>query len=190
MADPGPYFLPAMALGVFLIPVAAARLAFVRRHALILAGIAGLALVPAAWRWGTAALEARAGLERMDSFLHTMWNAVPILRGYVIWDGDMCYRLVQYQRLQGEKPGLVVVRPRLLMDAGARALFRQRQGFDPLGGAPGPSDAEADHPGRIREFAAQIGDGINRSTRDSVIYFLPEEPSLRLLPKGANDGNQ
>ena len=183
VADPGSYFLPALALGVFLVPVAAAALGLVGRRAQPLAALAGLALVPAAWIWGSAALERRTAIEGMETFLHTMWDAVPIQRGYVLWDGDMSYRLLQYQRLQGEKPGLVVVRPRLLMDAGARALFERRQGFDPLGGAAAPPDAEADRPERIREFAARIGEGINRSTADSVILFLPEEPSLRVLPK-------
>jgi hypothetical protein len=118
-----------------------------------------------------------------DRFLRSMWQAVPIRRGWVLWDEDLSYRLVEYQQLGHEKPELVVVRPLLLLDAGARALFARRHGFDPLGGAPPPDDAQADSPGRAREFAERIGDGINRGSPDSVILFLPREPSLRLLPK-------
>jgi len=128
-------------------------------------------------------------LEKVDEFLHTMWRAVPIQRGFVLWDDDQSYRLVQYQCLEHEKPALVVVRPRLLMDAGARQVFARRHGFDPLGGASPPSDGEADSPGRIEGFARQIADGINRSSPDSVILFLPREPSLRLLTKSAAASN-
>ncbi len=112
-----------------------------------------------------------------------MWRAVPIRRGYVIWNDDLCCRLVQFQQLDGEKPGLVVVGPRLLMDEGARALFALRHGLDPLGGASPPADEEADSPPEIERFAQQIAEGINRGTRDSVIVFQPERPALLLLPK-------
>lgn len=185
VSDPASYFLPALALGTFLLPAAAVTLGPVRRFARPLVAVAGLGLGVAAWSWNGVALEQRTLYAEAEKFLHTMWQAVPIQRGYVLWDDDMSYRLVQYQQLEHEKPALVVVRPLLLMDAGTRALFARRHGFDPLGGALPPSDGEADSPERIQEFARQIGDGINRSTPDSVILFLPREPSLRLLPKPA-----
>ena len=185
VSDPSSYFLPALALGVFLVPVAAGTLRPVRRHARPLAALAGLGLAVGAWSWCGVALQQRTVFVEAEKFLHGMWQAVPIEHGYVLWDDDMSYRLVQYQQLEHEKPALVVVRPLLLMDAGARGLFTRRHGFDPLGGALPPADAQADSPERIREFAEQIGEGINRATPDSVILFLPREPSLRLLPKPA-----
>jgi hypothetical protein len=71
------------------------------------------------------------------------------------------------------------------MDLGARRLFVRRHGFDPLAGAPPPPDEEAVTPARIQEFAQAIGDGINRSTPDSVIEFVPQQGVLKLLPKPA-----
>ena len=185
VADPATYFLPPLALGAFLLPTAAHALGPVRRFSRPLVAFGAVGLVFAAWSWNAVALERRVTFAGLDGFLRTMWRAVPIQRGYVLWDDDMSYRLVQYQRLEHEKPALVVVRPLLLMDAGARELFARRHGFDPLGGASPPSEAEADSPERIQAFAEQIGDGINRSTPDSVILFLPREPSLRLLTKPA-----
>ena len=183
VADPSTYFLPAVALGLFLMPAAAATFGALRRLAWPVAAIASIALGVAAWFWSGTAIERRTTCERADEFLRTMWRAVPIQHGYVLWDDDMSYRLVQYQQLDGEKPGLVVVAPLLLMDEGARRLFARRHGFDPLGGASPPADADADAPGRDREFASLIATGINRSSPDSVILFLPAELSLRLLPK-------
>jgi hypothetical protein len=174
-----------LAAVAFLLPAVAAARGPVRRFARPLVAIAGLCLGLAAWSWNGAALERRTMYGELDGFPRTMWQAVPIQRGYVLWDDDMSYRLVQYQRLEHEKPGLAVARPLLLMDAGTRALFAGRHGFNPLGGANPPGAAEADSPERIQEFAQQIGEGINRGSPDSVILFLPREPSLRLLSKPA-----
>jgi len=181
--DPASYFLPVQALGLVLIPVVLASVRPVRRWGAALAGAAALGLALAAWPWTGAALERRTTIEKADEFLRAMWRAVPIRRGYVIWDDDMCERLVQYQLLDREKPELVVVGPRLLMDAGARALFARRHGVDPLGGGSPPADDMADRPDVIHRFADQVAEGINRGTRDSVIVFEPERPALLLLPK-------
>jgi hypothetical protein len=183
VSDPTSYFLPALALGLFVLPAAAATLVPVRRLGWPLAAIAALGLGVATWSWNGVALRQRTMFVEADRFLRSMWQAVPIRRGYVLWDEDLSFRLVEYQQLGHQKPELVVVRPLLLMDAGARALFARRHGFDPLDGAPPPDDARADSPGRDREFAERIGEGINRGSPDSVILFLPREPSLRLLPK-------
>jgi hypothetical protein len=183
VSDPLPYFIPALALAVFVLPAVAAPRRAVRRLARPLTVAAAIALLAGAWFWSEVALERRRTLAGVDGFLRTMWRAVPIQRGFVLWDDDMAYRLLQYQRLDGEKPGLVVVRPRLLMDAGTRGLWERRHGFDPLAGANPPADEVADRPEQIEAFARAIGEGINRSSPDSVILFLPREPALRLLPK-------
>jgi hypothetical protein len=149
VADPAAYFLPPLALGLFVFPAAVAGAAPLRRLARPLIVAAALGLCAAAWPWSGTALEQRALYGKADEFLRTMWRAVPIRRGFVLWDDDQSYRLVQYQRLDHEQPGLVVVRPRLLMDSGARRLFALRHGFDPLGGAPPPDESEADSPGTI-----------------------------------------
>jgi len=186
VADPASYFLAPLALGLSVLPAALGALGPVRRWARPLAAAAALGLAVAAWSWTGAAIERRRAFIGLDGFLHSMWRAVPIQRGYVLWDEDLSYRLVQYQQLDHEHPGLIVVRPRLLMDAGARALFAARHGFDPLGGAAPPADADADSPATIERFARQIGDGINLASPDSVILFLPREPALRLLTKPAH----
>ena len=183
VADPTAYFLPALALGLIVLPACAAAVGTVRRAAVPLGAAAALGIVVASVAWSKDALTRRHDVTGLDAFLHTMWRAVPITRGYVLWDDDMSERLVQYQVLDGEHPGLVVVHPRLLMDEGTRGRFARQHGFDPLGGAAPPSDATADLPETIAAFANTVGDGINRGSRDSVILFLPREPSLRLLPK-------
>jgi len=131
----------------------------------------------AAWSWVGTALERRAALSGLDDFLRTMWRAVPLQRGFVLFDEDLSWRLVQYQQLDREHAGLEVVRPCLLMDSGARAPFARCHGFDPLAGLPPPTSAR---------FARQIADGIDLGSPDSMILFLPREPSLRHLPKPGN----
>ena len=184
VSDPSTYFLPALALGLFVLPAAVTAWRPLGRAAPALAVLLAVGLSAIGWRWSREALERRETLEKAETFLHQMWSAVPIRRGFVLWDEDMCYRLIQYQQLDHERPDLVVVRPLLLMDAGARSVFRARHGFDPLGGGPSPPEGAA-YSRTAEAFADRIADGINRSSPDSVILFLPREPSLRLLPKPA-----
>ncbi len=187
VGDPAPYFLPALALGLCVAPAALVRATARRKAAQAAVVAAGVVLVGVvAWQGVRSACEDDAGLAQVDGLFRTMWSAVPIQRGYVIWDSDLSARLVCYQRLEGLKPRLVVVRPRLLMDEDTRALWARAHGFDPLHGQRPPDDAHADDPATIRAFAAAIGDGINAATRDSVILFEPEKPALELLPKPAN----
>lgn len=180
--DPAGYFLPSVAVGLAAVPAALASIAGVRRVARPLAWAAALAIAIATWPRIAAAREHRASLVGLDAFLRRMWGAVPIARGFVVFDDDMSYRLVQYQQLDHDKPALLVVRPRLLMDDGARALFARRHGIDPLGGGEPARDADAS-PERITQFAVTVADGINRASPDTVIVFLPEVPSLRMLVK-------
>ena len=183
VADPTVYFLPVLAVGLFAAPAALARLAAIRRHGRTLSFATAVGVLIACALWTNTAIERRASMTELDGLIRQMWNAIPIRRGYVIWDDDMHYRLIQYQQFGREKPELVIVQPRLLMDEGARQLFARAHGFDPLAVAPSLAGDLADSPASIRAFADRIAQGINRSSRDSVILFLPQEPSVRLLKK-------
>ncbi len=185
VSDPVPYFLPAQAIALFVLPAAVASLPVARRIGPALAAAAALLLLPLAWRWQVATIDQRLACEKADDYLLGMWRAVPLRHGWVLWDDDMCPRLVQYQLLAHAHAGLTVVRPLLLMDDGARALWTRRHGFDPLGGAPAPSDDAGDTPAGIEAFATTVGAGINRASRDSVIVFRPETGQLELLAKPA-----
>src|SRR5262249_967868 len=95
--DPVTYFLPAVALGLFMLPAPLARVGAVRRHAGVAATVAALALGMLGWRCVRSAAAEDAALVQVDGLLRQMWSAVPIRRGYVVWDSDLGARLVDYQ---------------------------------------------------------------------------------------------
>ncbi len=183
VSDPATYFLPALAIALAAAPAALASWRPARRAGPALASVATCGLLVAAWTWGGTAMERRSDCEGFDGMLRSMWAAVPLQRGYFVWDDDMCSRLQLYQQLERLRPGLVVVHPRLLMDDGARALFTRRHGEDPLAGGLPPSDANADTPAGIAAFADQVAQGLNRAGADSVLVFVARPPALQLLPK-------
>jgi hypothetical protein len=183
VADPSSYFLPALAIALAATPGVLASWIPARRAATGLAAVAACGLLVAAWAWGSVAAERRQAYESFDGLLRSMWAAVPLRRGYVVWDDDMHYRLALYQQLEHQKPEVVVVHPRLLMDADARAMFASRHGVQVLAGGLPPAAAIAGTPAGIAAFADQVAASLNHTEADSVILFLPEKRSLRLLVK-------
>jgi hypothetical protein len=182
VSDPGSYFLPALALALAAAPAALAAWPPLRSAAPVAGGLAACGLLVAAWAWNGTAQDRRRTYEGFDGELRQMWAAVPLARGYVVWDDDMHFRLRGYQLLEGNRPGLVVVQPRQLMDDGARALFVKRHGIDPLAGGSPPRESDSDTPEQIAAFADRIARGLNAGP-DSVVVFLPQQPSLQLLTK-------
>lgn len=185
VVDPLSYFLAPLALALALLPAVIAAVAPLRRAGLPLAVLATLVVVAASWGTPGAIAERNVTFTRADEFLREMWSKVPIGRGWVIFDDDIHWRLVQYQQLDGQRRGLVVVEPRVLMDAGARALFARRHGVDPLGGAAPPDDAVADRPETIARFADTVARALGAAGPDSVVLFRPEVPEIALLPRPA-----
>ncbi len=185
VVDPLPYFFAPLSLALTLLPAVIAAFAPLRRAGLPLAVLVAVVVIAVSWGTPGAIADRNVTFTRADEFLRDMWSKVPIGRGWVIFDDDIHWRLVQYQQLDGERRALVVVEPRVLMDAGARALFQHRHGVDPLGGAAPPDDAVADRPEQIARFADAVARALGESGPDSVVLFRPEVPEIALLPRPA-----
>ncbi len=181
--DPVPYFTAPVALGLVVLPAVLAGVASGRRAGPVLVAVAGVLVAAQAVTGAGATLRRRAVLEEADAFLRRAWTDFPIARGWVIWDSDLSLRLVEYQRLDGLRPGLVVVRPRLLMDDRARALFERRYGVDPLAGAPSPPRSAVDDPELAARFADAVAAGLNELSPESVAVFRPERGEVRVPDK-------
>lgn len=186
--DPSSYFLPPLALGLALVPAALAGLPAARRAGVPLVVAGALVVAAAAWGWPRVA-SARVGtFSDFDRLTRSMWASIPREHGYVIWEDDMWYRLVGYQRLERRKPGLVVVNPMLFRNPRARQAFRARHGFDPLGGlAPAAAAVAAAGTGaELDPLRAAVVENLAR-TGEPVLVFLPQLPSVRLLREGGTD---
>jgi hypothetical protein len=181
VSDPVGYFLPGVAAVLFVAPAALAALPGIRRRAQPLAWVAAAGLLLGVVPWLRPALRRDRELMELDSLLRSMWRAVPVDRGWFVWDDDRVYRLIGYQRFEGDRPGLVVVRPRLLMDDGARTLFIRRFGVDPLGGAAPPADSETDSPAAIEAFARGVATALARGPEPVVVF---DGRTLQLLEAG------
>ena len=145
--------------------------------------LAALVVVALAATGVRALARERDETQRLDTFLRDMWDHLPMTHGYVIWNQDLSARGRLYQLLDHDRPDLTIVVPRQLMDEDTRLRFAHAHGFDPLAGAAPPTEAEADLPITRERFRDQIADGIAASQPDSVVLFLPEEPSIRLVPR-------
>jgi hypothetical protein len=165
-----------------------------RRAALACATLLGLAGLVLSVPWLRTGQQ-RAGLwVSFDRLVHQMWMAIPADSAIVFWTDDMHTKLLDYQLLRGEKPGLTVVHGLTLDADPVRASFIRRHGFDPLAGIQPSSDSrgapvpEAD---RIREWIERIEARVNGATTLPVIHFDPNpaHPTMRLLLKpGADSG--
>lgn len=189
-ADPGSYFLPALALGMAALAglggaaiTSGPRARQITPAALL---VAGACVTVAAVLWTGTARDRQRVYERYDGLVRSMWTALPFERGFVLWADDMSSRLRGYQVLRGEKPHVVIVNPRLVTHPVARARFRQDYGFDPAAGI-----AAADLPARVGavgdslglRVAREVGRIINVGTDLPVVLFDPSVPSVRLLKK-------
>ncbi|HEY2953861.1 MAG TPA: DUF2723 domain-containing protein [Candidatus Eisenbacteria bacterium] len=189
--DPSSYFMTGLALGLAGVgPCGAWLFARGRRPARAAAAvILALALIAQGALWVRTSLERRRVYERFEELVRAMWGSIPFERGFVAWGDDMFQRLREYQLLQGEKPGLRVVNPYLLVSDQARRRFVAENGFDPLAGiAPQITPAMAFAPGSdslLREAQRAIARNINRQTPLPVVEFIPESASVRMLRKPA-----
>lgn len=178
--DPSPYFLPPLALGLALLLARAAAAGALRRARLVLLPIVVVALLVWAWHGTLVATERRAVLEQFDARVRDMWSRIPAGPAYVVWDDDMAARLRILQLLDGERPELTVVQPRLLSYAAERRRFIAAHGFDPLAGVGAGAGADA--------AAEQVIEQLARQADRPVLLFLPQVPSLRLLARPGSSG--
>ena len=186
--DPAPYFLPAMALAV---PAAASALTAIPRiggragtTALTAAGFLALALVVP---WLRDANEERLATLSYDRVIHSMWSSIPPDTAVVSWTDDRFSRLVEYQRLRGEKPALVVVTPDLLFAPRIRQAFAQRFGVDPIEGFQPPRLSSrlslAEQKSIIDDSRQRLVQSLNERLRVPVIVFDPSVPTVWQLDK-------
>jgi hypothetical protein len=186
--EPAPYFLPPMALGVAALPALGCRLLPGGARPLWM-GAALVALgIALSFPWVRTGVQRNQSYGRLGDLVHSMWNAIPADSGFVLWNDDQSARLLLFQELRGEKPGLTVVVPILLTTPVPRRRFIQEHGIDPLvAGAPDtpPVGTSTGTP------AVPLVDGIARSLNVQsplpVILFDPSGPSVRLLKKPVAD---
>jgi len=197
-ADPSSYFLQPMTLGLVAITpllgplVTGSRAA--RRVALacaVLFAVAGLVLSVPWLRIG----QQRAGLwVAFDRQVHQMWMAIQADSAIVFWSDDLHTKLLEYQFLRGEKPGLTVVHGLTLYQESVRNAFIRRHTFDPVAGirlSPNPQNTPAAQEAGYREAIGAAESNVNRLTHLPVIHFdaTPARPSLRLLLKPGADSS-
>lgn len=197
-ADPSSYFLSPMTLGLAAItpllgPFVTDSPA-TRRTALTLAALLAAAALVLSVQWLRIGRQ-RAGLwVAFDRQVHQMWTAIPADSAIVFWTDDLHTKLLEYQFLQGEKPGLTVVHGLTLYTEPVRNAFIRRHGFDPVAGiqlSSNPQDTPAAREAGYREAIDAAELNVNRLTRLPVIHFDPNpaRPSLRLLLKAGADSS-
>jgi hypothetical protein len=158
--DPASYFLPPLTVGFLSIPVAGGT--FLPRRAQVPVIAALLIVAALAARPGLEAARAeRARLAEVDRVIAERWKAIPFDRGFVLWSGDYFPRLVVYQVLEGERPGLIVESPAMLTWTQPRRAFERRFGVDPLAGLELRNDSDL----------ALIAPNIARRTGMPVVDF-------------------
>ena len=187
--DPSSYFLYPMALGSAALPALIAGLWAVgtgaRRAAVAMATIAsGVAL--ALWApWLKTGFQRVELYVRFDRYVHSMWDAIPDARAFVFWTDDMYTKLLEYQLLDHQKPGVEVLHAYNICNAAPRARFIARHGFDPgqrldrlILATPGGKDSVSGS----QAISAVEGD-VNDSSPLPVIHFDPAKQTVRLLRK-------
>ena len=160
--DPEFYFLPALMSGLL---VGAPGLSWLSRRtspALACLIAAGLALGLAAWSVPRALAE-RARLAEVDAGFRAAWRSIPFERGIVLWRDDHYQRFKALQLLEGQRPGLFVDSPDMLIWPSRRRAFQRRFGFDPLAGLTL----------RTPDDVAQVAENIRRHASVPVLV-LPE----------------
>lgn len=185
--DASSYFIPGLALALIgALPHLAAVRASRPRLAAGLGVILALIALACSWFWIGESRRLRRDLIGLDRMLHDMWSSIDVDRGYVLWPGDMSQRLLEYQALRGEKPGLIVLNPWNLLDPGVRRRFMAANGVDPVGEAPlTPEEirtALPDSPA-TRRLLLHVARRLNDGTPWPVILFDPLVPEVRRLDK-------
>jgi hypothetical protein len=131
--DPEEYFLPVLMASLLVATPALLWLA--RRTSPALAMAVGLLPVLGLGAWSVPrALSERAGLAEVDAGFRAAWRKIPFDRGIVLWRDDHYSWFKVLQLLEGQRPGLYVDNPDLLVWRARRTAFQERFGFDPLEG--------------------------------------------------------
>jgi hypothetical protein len=187
--DPAPYFLPGIALGLLGLAPLVVELGSLRAIPSPARLAAGVLVLAGATALSVASIgEARGGKEmivRSDRAIRAMWRMVRPDTAIVIWPADQCVRLIERQVLLGERPGLYVMNPDLLVEGPVRKEMVRRFGVDPLEGLELP--ALSPHTPNARQvhdqFLMKVIHGINERTRVPVVLFDPSVPMVREMPK-------
>lgn len=189
--DPSSYFVTPMALGVpgvAAVLATAARPAWLRRHLVAVTTLVGLGVVAALLPWVRVAQDRRRVYEQFELLVHGMWASIPFDTAIVLWGDDMYARLLEYQKLRGEKPAIDVQNPYGLAFPRVRERFIARHGFDPLGDV----SLKVGLDGRLRggeraleTYVADLERHLNQRSPLPVIVFDPKQRSVRLLNKPA-----
>jgi hypothetical protein len=130
--DAAMYLLPAL-MGS--LAVAAPLLLWLVRRAPRAVALAATGLVLALAGWSVPrAVAKRAELARVDAGFRNAWRSIPFEHGIVLWGDDHYHRFVALQLLEGQRPGLYMENPDMLIWPARREAFRRRFGFDPLEG--------------------------------------------------------
>lgn len=189
--DPSSYFLPALALGVAATaPILASvgeRLLSTRPRQFAAGALVLAALVSLALHWGPQ-LRARSQEARdVERLSRTLWAAVPDQEAIVFWPDDAYTRLRQYQLLRGEKPGLFVTAPSLLVSPWPRSEFARRFGFDPLEGLEVPrlTPGQVGERAAIDRFHVEVVRNVTERGALPVILVDPTVPNVRQLRRSA-----
>jgi hypothetical protein len=188
--DPSSYFLVPLALALAALPPLLAG--FIegppsgRGIALVASGVLALAAVTLWVPWNRTAFERARLFKGFDSYVGSMWHAIPFDSAFVFWANDMHTTLLARQELGHDKPGLVVLHPLELMSEQPRRRFIERYGFDPWT----PAAATLDEIGRrswddslALVAADSVEAHVNALTRWPVVQFDPRHGSVRLLKK-------
>jgi hypothetical protein len=192
--DPASYFLYPTALALAAMLPFVARLVGVigaaRRTRVAATGLLALATLLLWVPWLITDQRRTSGFTAFDHYVHSMWQAIPMDSAIVFWSTDLYYKLLEYQLLEGEKPGVVVAHPRALYTPGGRARFFARTSIDPLAD---PAVAVYDSlpayspDSLVRRSIDAVESSVNRRTSLPVIHFDPEQGSVRLLLKAHPD---
>ncbi len=149
------YALAPLVAGLATLPAAIARFGRANVASLACAGIAA-ALAFAVPGSLAGARGRAANTAAVEARIREVWRSIPFERGIVFWADDHVTRLVAYQRLEGERPRLVIENPKLLTWAPVRESFRRRVGVDPLAGLTLVTDADlALVPGNVARLTGQ-----------------------------------
>ena len=187
--DPAPYFLPGIALGLLGVAPLVAELGSMRALPAAGRAAAGLLVFGAAVVVAIATIgDAVAGkriIIRSDRAIRAMWRMVRPDTAIVIWPADQCVRLVERQVLLGERPGLYVMNPDLLIEPPVRREMLRRFGVDPLMGLEVPElTPRTPNARQVHDrFLMKVVQGINERTRVPVVIFDPSVPMVREMPK-------
>ncbi len=194
VTDPSSYFLYPMAFGLAALAPLLGQLlaggARLRRAARAIASLLGLASVVLWAPWLRTGQQRVGMFVSFDQLVRRMWTAIPADTGFVFWTDDLHTKLLGYQLLDHQKPGLTVEYGFLLYRPEIRARFAQRYGFDPAEGLPpltglGGPGANASLERAVDAVEARV----SAMSPLPVFHFDPGVPTVRLILKAGMRGD-